>query len=358
MTPQSESAPPRDAAACDVVDAAAALFISVVVPVRNEAQYIEHTLNQLVAQHYDPQRFEILVVDGESTDGTPELVAAFVRRHGNVRLFSNPLRLSSAARNIGVRHARGDVVLVVDGHCSIDDNRHLDRVAAAFETSGADCIGRPQPLDAADAVRQAIAAARSSPLGHHPDSYIYSSREGFVPAKSVAVAYRREIFNAVGLFDESFDACEDVEFNHRVDRAALRCYFTPQIAVRYFPRDSLAGLFRQLVRYGRGRVRLLRKHPDTFSLRAMVPLCFVLGVVIGLPLSFLAAWVAPLYVGALLLYAAAVLLVSLGMAARRHKVSLLLRLPLVFAVIHFGSGAGMLWELCARAKTRSRQGKE
>src|SRR5204863_2792068 len=101
-------------------------------------------------------------------------------------------------------------------------------------------------LDVRGATRlqRAIAAARASRLGHQPDSHIYSAAEGFVPPQSVAVAYRRSVFERVGLFDENFDACEDVELNHRVARAGLRCYFTPRVAVHYYPRSSLTCMFR------------------------------------------------------------------------------------------------------------------
>jgi len=322
--------------------------VTVIVPVRNEAECIERTLSQLVAQRYDPERFEILVVDGQSTDGTPGLVADFARRHPNVRLLANPRRLSSAARNIGVRHARGQIVVVVDGHCEIDNDCLLDELVAAFQRSDADCVGRPQPLDVADAspLQRAISAARSSPLGHHPASHVYSAHEGYVPSSSVAVAYRRSVFDAVGLFDEEFDACEDVEFNHRVDRAGLRCYLTPRVAVRYRPRASFRGLFRQMARYGRGRMRLLRKHRDTFSWGTVVPLVFVTGVLAGLPLSFAVPWLKLLYGAALSAYAAIVLLASLAIGARPGNAALVPRLPLVFAAIHFGLGIGMIWELC------------
>ena len=100
---------------------------------------------------------------------------------------------------------------------------HLQAIAAAFARSGAlHCLGRPQPLDEsrANPLQKAIAAARNSRLGHHPDSFIYSAEERFVSPQSVAVAYRRDVFERVGLFDETFDACEDVEFNHRVARGA------------------------------------------------------------------------------------------------------------------------------------------
>ena len=327
-------------------DDSQSLSISVVVPVRDEARFIRRTLTQLLAQSYDPKRFEVIVVDGQSTDDTATIVREFVDRRANVQLLANPKRLSSAGRNIGIRHARGDVVLIVDGHCELDD-RLLSRLATAFITSGADCVGRPQPLDVSGAgtLGRAIAAARCSRLGHHPDSHIYSSREQFVPASSVAVAYRRSVFEACGYFDEDFDACEDVEFNHRVDRAGLRCYFTPAAAVRYCPRGSLGGLFRQLARYGRGRVRLLRKHPNTFSILSLLPGVFVLGCVLGLGLTWLSHWLAAAYLVSLATYAAVLLGTSLGIGIRRRDVRILPWLPAVFAVIHVGSGCGILGEL-------------
>jgi succinoglycan biosynthesis protein ExoA len=331
------------------------LFISVIMPVRNEAKLIERTLGQLVTQNYDSDRFEIIVVDGQSTDGTPERVAKFAEQHRNVHLYTNPRRLGSAARNVALHHAQGDVVVIVDGHCELEDDRYLAKLASAFDRSGADCIGRPQPLDvpAATALQRAIAAARSSRLGHHPDSYIYSSSEGFVPAHSVAVAYRRSIFEQVGTFDEHFDACEDVEMNHRIDRAGLRCFFTPDAAVHYAPRNSLSGLFRQLVRYGRGRVRLARKHPETLSLGILPPPLFVAGLIAGLPLSFVARWLAMIYLAAVVVYVAVVLTVSATIVWRLRSPRLCCWLPLVFLTIHAASGAGMLRELIKPARQPS-----
>ena len=322
-------------------------FISVVVPVRNEAPTIQSVLRQLATQQYDPKRFEILVADGESTDGTAEAVLAFARQYGNVRLLCNPLRWSSAGRNVGIRAARGEIVVIVDGHCELEDDQYLARLADAFARSGAHCIGRPQPLDVqgANPLQQAIAAVRSSPLGHHPRSFVYWSREGFVRAESVAAAYRREVFDAVGLFDEQFDACEDVEFNRRVDRAGLRCYFTPRVAVRYRPRDSLSGLFRQLVRYGRGRIRLARKHAGTLSLGTLLPLALVQGLVLGLPLSLVAEPFFFAYVALLAVYAAVVVAGCLAIAVRQRRFALLPRLLVVLITVHVASGVGMVLEL-------------
>jgi len=70
-------------------------------------------------------------------------------------------------------------------------------------------------------LQRAIAAARSSRLGHHPDSFIYSSDEQFVPAESVAVAYRRSVFEKVGLFNNDFHICADRDFFTRTALASV-----------------------------------------------------------------------------------------------------------------------------------------
>ncbi len=225
-------------------------FISVIVPVRNEEVFIEATLRQLLAQDYDADKFEILVADGRSTDRTRDIVAALQAHYPQITLLDNPGRLSSAGRNVAIEASRGDLIVLIDGHCEIDNIHYLADVADAFARSGAECLGRPQPLDVSGAtpLQRAVAVARSSRLGHHPASDIYSGDERFVAPESVAVAYRREVFSVVGAFDETFDACEDVEFNHRLARAGMRCFFTPRVQVRYFPRSSLSGLFRQMMR--------------------------------------------------------------------------------------------------------------
>ena len=336
----------------DLRDEVGMPFISVVLPVRNEEPFIESTLSDLLRQQYDPQRFELIVVDGESTDQTCRVVEEIAERHANVHLLHNPQRWSSAARNMGIRAARGDFIVVVDGHCEIDNERFLHNLADAFVSSGADCLGRPQPLDASEAttVQRAIAAARCSRLGHHPESFIYAETPQFVPAKSVAVAYRRSVFQQVGYFDESFDAHEDGEFNHRCDLAGLRCYFTPRIAVRYVPRGNLPSLFRQMTRYGRGRVRFSRKHPGTWGLGALIPALFVLYVLFGGILALAIHALAIPYAAGLGVYAAVVVAYSVAIAARERNPYMFFWLPLIVLAIHVGAGTGFLAEAIAPQK--------
>jgi len=222
------------------------------------------------------------------------------------------------------------------------------RLIAAFEASGADTLGRPQPLrsNRPTAFQRAVSAARQSWLGHNPDSAIFSDRSRFVPPDNVAVAYRREVFDRVGPFDETFDACEDVEFNTRVRLAGLTCFFTPAIAVAYQPRASVRGVVHQMMRYGRGRARLAQKTPNSITLPSLVPPLWAAWVVVGAGLGLLSPWVAGVWVATVALYLGVVLGESARLWLRGDGPSFA-RLPVIFGAVHLGFAWGYWKETCA-----------
>src|SRR5438067_10163702 len=109
--------------------------VSVIVPVRNESRSIEHTLRLLLTQDFPPDRFEVIVADGASTDDTVPIVRRLQAEFANLKLVFNPGRFSSAGRNTALRHAAKDVAGVVDGHCHVPDRNYLQNVAEAFAAS-------------------------------------------------------------------------------------------------------------------------------------------------------------------------------------------------------------------------------
>ncbi|MGL6194394.1 MAG: glycosyltransferase family 2 protein [Thermoguttaceae bacterium] len=347
------------------------ILLSVIMPVRNESLHIEEVLDKLLAQDYSKEKYEILVVDGMSDDDTRAKVQKYVEKYPNVRLFENPKRLSSAARNVGVVNAQGEFVVVVDGHCIIDSDKMFEKIENAFQNPEVDCLGRPQPLELSHATKWqlAIAAARRSRIGHHPDSFIYSDQPCFCPAISVAVAYRKSVFDKTGLFDENFDAAEDCELNYRCDKAGLKCYFVPEIAVRYVPRATLGSLAKQLTRYGKGRVRLTRKHPETFSWKSFLPAPFFIGFVLEIilamlflvslcmivPFGFAAVqnslafqmlcWTFAATTFIFVLYGLILCAESILIAVQKRGLFYLWRLPFVFLTIHLAIGWGLVCEM-------------
>jgi succinoglycan biosynthesis protein ExoA len=318
-------------------------IVSVVLPVRNEGRFIASVLQSLADQEFPREDFEVIVVDGQSTDDTVAVASTFADHFANFRIIENTRRLSSAARNLGYKSSTGEFILYVDGHCHIPSKRLIADMVEIFRRTGVDALCRPQPLTARPQTwfQQAVSLARSSPLGHALDSTIYGNQERVVPAASSGAMYRREVFEKIGEYDESFDACEDVEFNTRVDKAGLKAMISPALTVEYAARSSLRGLFRQLYRYGYGRCKLFRKHPSTLGVGTLIPVIFTLGLFF---LPF--AWLVSLKAGIILsvpyaLYLVTDFAVSLSIA-RKHRFSLIFILPAIFFTIHFSFGIGFI----------------
>lgn len=336
--------------------------ISIIVPVRNEAARIGDLLDQLLRQTYPSERYEIIVVDGRSTDATCEVVRArAMQSNVSIRVVDNSGIRSSAGRNAGVAVATGEIVLFIDGHCEIPSRDLLADTVRIMESTGASCLCRPQPLVAfhPKGIGKIVAEVRASSLGHGRDSLIYDMvHTGFVHPASSGATYRREIFDRIGNYDENFDACEDVEFNTRVAALGYQAYTDPRLAVYYEPRGSFTGLFQQMMRYGVGRVRLARKHPQSASIFQWVPAALV-AFAIAAGISVLGGgltgnwWVtlcaAPFALFLLLTFAA-----SFNLGRRLGWAHTALG-PIAYLTIYMGLGIGTWKELLLPGRERSRQ---
>lgn len=320
--------------------------ISVIIPIRNEARFIERTIRYVLEQDYPEDKLEVLVVVGDSVDDTAAIVQKIAAEDPRVTYLHNPQNWSSAARNIGLENATGEIITFVDGHTYIDNDQLLQNTARFFREQNVSVLSRPQFLDTPENSRfqQAVSLARKSPVGHGLDSTIYNDRDELVDPTSSGASYRREVVDKVGRFDERFDACEDVEFNHRVARAGFGSFTSHRLAVYYYPRESLRKLFQQMARYGVGRFRLACKHPDTLSLGTFVPFLFTVGLPLLAVLSFLHPLLRYLFLAAVGLYALLVIPASLIVAARNGW-SFFFVLPPVYLAVHTGLGFGFLKEM-------------
>ena len=318
-------------------------FITVVMPVRNEELFIAEILNDLLIQDYPRDRYEIIVADGQSTDSTRRIVKEIAQSHPQVMLLPNPGLVSASGRNIGFQNGKGDFFLVVDGHCKIKHTQLLANLVDCFQRSNAQCLGRPQPFVVPEepTLQKAIALARSSRLGHSPESFIHSNKEAFVSPVSVGCAYKREVFDRIGFVDHTFRACEDVEFNYRVEKAGFNTFFSPKTAVYYYPRENLKGLFQQLLRYGEGRIRFTFKHPETINLNMFLPQIFIAGVFLGPILALMTKTFLFFYLPFFVIYFGIVTIQSIRLSLG-SGVSFILKLILVFFVIHSSLGIGLM----------------
>jgi len=322
------------------------MALTVIIPVRNESNHILQTLTQLRDQSLAKILYEIIVCDGVSDDNTVEIVSTFIKDNPdlNLRCLTNVKRLSSSARNIAVKNGRGEYFLLIDGHVYIDNRKLLETCIDLARLNNALCLGRPQPLNPPDIIpfQQAVNVARNSFLAHSPESYIYSGITGWTSPFSIGVMYHKSIFEKIGLFDESFDAAEDVEFNYRVEKQGIQCYTSPDMKVYYYPRDNLKTLFFQLLRYGKGRARLFFRYPERMHISTLAPPLFVISIIIPAVSSiFFGTVMFQLLFVYLFLYSV-ILLVESARLNFMFKTDYLFTVPIIMAVIHTGLGLGLI----------------
>ena len=321
------------------VDRKAAPFVSIVLPIRNEADHIGACLERLVDQAYPRDRFEILVVDGRSDDGTVDVVRKVQDRHPDValRLLDNPDRTVPQALNRAIRVAHGDVIVRLDGH-TVPANDYVAASVAALEASGAANVGGVVEAVGATPFGEAVVIATRHPLGVGDAKFRSGGDASFVDTVPFG-AFRRAVFVRTGLFDESMVRNQDYEMNVRIRAAGERIYLDPAIRFTYTPRGTVRGLAKQYFEYGWWRVETVRRHPRSLRLRQFVPAAFVAGLVVA---ALLAPWwgVARFGLAAVLAIYGATLF---GVAARatRPPVSVA-SVALAFAVIHLTWGAGFL----------------
>jgi len=310
-------------------------FISIVVPLRNEERYVERLARSLLSQDYPADRYEIIVADGGSTDGTLSLLAA-MDPEGRVRVLPNPGRTAPAALNVAIAAARGEIVTRVDGHSFVAPD-YLSRIVAVMEETGAAVVGGPVRMEADTPFRRALVEALYAPIAVGSVPYRTLTTRAEVASLQTG-SFRREVLERVGPFDEALAVVEDLDMNTRIRKAGYALLLDPSIRFWYLPRASLSALWRQIYTVGLVKARILRKHPDIFRWKYVLPSAFVLGLG-GAALAVLTPLRA-LGAAAIAAYALVVLLFALSRVPRLGAGAA--RLLAILPTLHVGYGLGFL----------------
>ena len=317
--------------------------VSVVLPIRNEADHIEVCLERLLQQDYPTERLEILVIDGCSDDATREAVQGVQERYpdARVRLLHNPQRTVPPALNIGIRAASGTVIVRMDGH-TVPAPDYVSRCVDVLARSGAANVGGVIEPEGPTPFGQAVAIASSHWLGAGDAKYRIGGTAGDVDTVPFG-AFRREAFERVGLFDESMVRDQDYEFNVRLRTAGERVHLDPAIRSRYTTRGTARGLWRQYLQYGWWKGETWRRHLASFRWRQLGPPAFVAGLLI---LAVAGPWSSLAALG--LVSAATVYLATVAAIAwpmRRPQASFT-HIALAFLIMHVAYGLGvLLWAI-------------
>ena len=313
--------------------------VTVIMPVRNEFGAIRTSLLSILAQDYPKSALEILVVDGDSDDGTPDIVRELVAEHPQVRWVNNPGRIVATALNLGIQSARGEIMARMDAHTEYALDYVTQCVALLLQTE-ADNVGGPWVARGTTRFTRAVAAAFQSPIGSGGARAHNPSYEGWVDTVYLG-CWRKDLFQRVGGFAEDMIRNQDDEHNLRLIRVGSRIWQSPRVRSWYQPRECLGELSRQYCQYGYWKIRIMQKHRRPASFRHVVPAVCLL---VGLSLAIVSPWFPAARSALLALLGAHLTLVVLGsvLVASRAGWDLVPLLPVVFYCFHLSYGYGSI----------------
>ena len=329
---------PREPATDAVGRVAGEPVATVVVPARDEERWIARCLASVLAQ--GESRLQVVVVDGGSMDATASIVAEIAARDPRVELVLHGADSIPGSLNAGLAAAAARWLVRVDAHSTIPPT-YVASVVGHLETGRWGGVGGRKDAVAETAGGRVVAAALSSRFGVGNSVYHYGSHARVVDHVPFG-AYPTETLREVGGWDERLAANEDYELDYRLRRAGHRLLFDPEIRIAWRCRDSIRDLFRQYVRYGRGKADVAVLHPSSLKPRHLAPPALVVMLLGGAAVSAVFP-VAGLVLAAPYATALAVAVVT----ARKVPMWTRVSLPAAFMAMHLGWGVGFLTGLAS-----------
>lgn len=320
-------------------------LVSIIVPCYNEQDTIRLLLSALKDQTYPLSQMEVIVADGNSTDRTREVIHAYKMDNSElpINVIDNDNRTIPAGLNTAISAAIGEYIVRLDAH-SMPDRHYVQRCYEALEQEKGENVGGIWEIlpGAQSGVARSIAIAASHPIGVGDARYRHTERAGYVDTVPFG-AFRRDLIDRIGPFDETLLTNEDYEFNARIRNSGGRIWLDPSIRSKYFSRATLTSLVEQYWRYGYWKAKMLKRYPGTVRWRQALPPVFVLSlIVLGLAAIFFlpARWIFGLE---LILYILVLMAVGLKMALNKRDFALLFGVPAAIAAMHLTWGSAFIW---------------
>ncbi len=249
--------------------------VSVVLTVRNDPAGCRAVLSSLARQtrHAD----EIIVVDGGSTDDTPNVIRKARRTNPRIRMITAPGVNIARGRNIGIESAGSEIIATTDSGCRAEPN-WLERLTAPFEDDPAvEFVAGFYRMDSSSLLEEVVGLAtmpgQLDPV--RPETFNPSAR---------SVAYTKDVWSRAGGLPEWLGFSEDTLFDHRVRRINANWRFAADAIVCWRPRGTLKAIAKQFYNYGTGRGHTqIGKADFAYNIRNVLLMLLVLGAILVTP---------------------------------------------------------------------------
>lgn len=320
-------------------------LISVVVPCRNERDFIGILLDNILAQEGLPGPVEVIISDGMSTDGTRDIIQSYVEGKSHFYLMDNCQQITPVGLNLAIGAARGKYIARMDVHSEYAPDYLAKCLEVSLATKAAN-VGGAARTKAQGRKAKAIAAAYGSPFAVGNASFHFPDFEG--PVDSVPYGFwEKDFLLEIGLFDDSLVRNQDDELNFRITQSGGKIWQSAKIVSWYKPRNSFRTLFKQYFQYGFWKTVVIQKHGALASWRHLVPAIFVLGLMVELIGGLFWPPLASLFLIQIALYAMFLFIGSV-IISKANGWDLFFLIPFAIGVFHFGYGLGFLSGLLNR----------
>ena len=322
-------------------------LVSIIIPCRNEGKFIGQCLDAIINQNYLKDKLEVLVIDGMSEDETRKIIKNYSEKFPFIKLLDNPKKFTNFAFNIGIKRAKGEVIMLIGAHASYERD-YISKCVKYSKEYGADNIGGTVKIipKTNTLIAKTIALSLSNPFGVGNAYYKsgYSGQPKWVDTV-FGGCYRKEIFKKIGLFNENLVRSQDIEFNLRLKKAGGKILLVPDIIAYYYPKSNFKEFFVHNFKDGIWAIYPLKFVKIPLCLRHYIPLIFVLGLLgtgllgIFFPIFF---WLFLFIFGSYFLVAN---YFSVKISTKEKDIRFLFLMPVAFACRHIGYGLGSIWGL-------------
>lgn len=319
------------------------MTVSLCIIAYNEEKALPKLLSDIANQNYPHEKIEVILVNSMSTDKTAEIMAAFKDNNADflsVKILCNEKKFQAPGWNAALREATADAIIRMDAHARCPED-FISKTLSVMDKTGESVVGgRVENYSTENtAWSETVNAAENSMFGGSIAKFRSAEKAGYVNTLAFC-AYKKEVFERCGEFNEYLLRTEDNEMHYRMQKAGYKFYFTPEIISKRETRSSFKGLLKQKFNNGRWIGMTLGCCPGCISLYHLVPLCFVLAIIITSLLAAFGFWqLSALMWGLYLIFD----IVNSVFASLGRKFYIgNPALPFMFLILHIGYGVGTL----------------
>lgn len=328
-------------------------FISALIVTYNEERYIYKCLNSLLNQTYPKDRYEIIIIDGYSSDRTLDEINRCIREHNKlgdktpkIHFYNNPKRNLASGWNLGINKSKGDYVVRIDGHAYASSNFLEENVKTLHKVGDVFCVGGSMNTVTDTKIGNSIVKVLSTPFGVGGARFRYQKEPGYVDTVAYGM-YKKNIFKMVGLFDEELERTQDNDLHRRIREIGGKFYLNPSIETYYYSRNNIKDFLKQAFQNGKWTMINFRRRPGAMAVRHFIPFFFVTFIIASIIFSVVLPKIFTIFLFVMLIYSLIALFYSCKVSM---SVSEFLLIPFLYFGLHIFYGLGSITGICTQVK--------